>query len=587
AAASGPDINLHPQSLCHKLVIKPDCGFYSWLERELARRFDYACTESMAQFQRERQAVTRAGQIKSGGRRHEKDDRYKLTDRGRYILGWTNEQKIAALSCEAGTLSDKIGIIDAQITKLQTQLHELAKQRTTLAQLGEFRHFDDLDWQSIAKAISRLEQEQLELESASNILRALNRQLSDLEKNIALNETEADDYKRRHAKNDEKRKQAENLLGQSRAVINRLPEAGRQKLVEELRPLQDEALGSRQLTVESCDNCEREMREWLQKKIDSKDRRLKTLSERIIRAMQDFCREFPLETREIDVDLLADSEYIKILEQLKADDLPRFARRFKELLNENTIREIANFQSHLNKERRNIKERIEIINRSLADIEYNPGRYIVLEAQASPDQEITVFRQQLRACTEGALTGSEDEQYAENKFLQVKDIIDRFRGREGTSDLDKNWRNKVTDVRRWFEFAASERWQEDDSEYEHYTDSSGKSGGEKEKLAYTVLAAGLAYQFGLEWGAVRSRSFRFVVIDEAFGRGSDESARYGLKLFKKLNLQLLIVTPLQKIHIIEPFVNSVGFVHNEEGRESFLRNLTIEEYKIQREACSA
>ena len=54
----------------------------------------------------------------------------------------------------------------------------------------------------------------------------------------------------------------------------------------------------------------------------------------------------------------------------------------------------------------------------------------------------------------------------------------------------------------------------------------------------------LAYQFGLEWGAVRSRSFRFVVIDEAFGRGSDESAQYGLNLFRQLNLQLLIVTPL-------------------------------------------
>jgi len=83
----------------------------------------------------------------------------------------------------------------------------------------------------------------------------------------------------------------------------------------------------------------------------------------------------------------------------------------------------------------------------------------------------------------------------------------------------------------------------------------------------------------LEWGALRSRSFRFVVIDEAFGRGSDESAQYGLRLFEKLNLQLLIVTPLQKIHIIEPFVSSVGFVYNEQGRASQLRNLSIEEYR--------
>ncbi|MDT8364539.1 MAG: SbcC/MukB-like Walker B domain-containing protein, partial [Nitrosomonas sp.] len=131
----------------------------------------------------------------------------------------------------------------------------------------------------------------------------------------------------------------------------------------------------------------------------------------------------------------------------------------------------------------------------------------------------------------------------------------------------------------WFMFAASERWREDDSEHEHYSDSGGKSGGQKEKLAYTILAASLAYQFGLEWGAVRSRSFRFVVIDEAFGRGSDESAQYGLRLFSQLNLQLLIVTPLQKIHIIEPYVASVGFVHNDDGRASRLRNLSIEEYR--------
>ena len=166
--------------------------------------------------------------------------------------------------------------------------------------------------------------------------------------------------------------------------------------------------------------------------------------------------------------------------------------------------------------------------------------------------------------------------------MQVKGIIDRFRGREGLSDADRRWTAKVTDVRNGFLFSASERWRADGVEHEHYSDSGGKSGGQKEKLAYTVLAASLAYQFGLEWGAVRSRSFRFVVIDEAFGRGSDESAQYGLRLFQQLNLQLLIVTPLQKIHIIEPFVASVGFVHNEGGRDSKLRCLSIEEYRAQK-----
>ncbi|MEE4607560.1 MAG: SbcC/MukB-like Walker B domain-containing protein, partial [Desulfobacteraceae bacterium] len=356
---------------------------------------------------------------------------------------------------------------------------------------------------------------------------------------------------------------------------------------EDLARLRDEALGDRQLTVESCDNRERDMRDWLQDRIDAEDLKIKRLRDKIIDAMRTFNTAFPLDTQEVDVALESINEYRDLLKRLQRDDLPRFASRFKDLLNENTIREVANFHSQLNRERETIKERVAQINTSLTQIDYNPGRYIVLEAQNAADPEIRDFQTELRACTEGTLTGSEDVQYSEAKFLQVKSIIERFRGREGLSEADRRWTAKVSDVRNWFVFAASERWREDDSEYEHYADSGGKSGGQKEKLAYTVLAASLAYQFGLEWGAVRSRSFRFVVIDEAFGRGSDESTHYALTLFSKLNLQLLIVTPLQKIHVIEPFVAAVGFVHNQDGQASVLRNLTIEEYRAQKERMPA
>ena len=166
----------------------------------------------------------------------------------------------------------------------------------------------------------------------------------------------------------------------------------------------------------------------------------------------------------------------------------------------------------------------------------------------------------------------------------MKRIIERFRGREGTGELDKRWTAKVTDVRHWFTFSASERWREDDREFEHYADS-GRQIGRPEGEA-RVHGAGRQPGVSVRPGDRRAapRSFRFVVIDEAFGRGSDESARYGLELFARLNLQLLIVTPLQKIHIIEPYVFSVGFVHTDNGRLSMLRNLTIEEYRAERAA---
>jgi hypothetical protein len=66
--------SLHPDSLVRKLSIKPDSKFYAWIEGEVARRFDYACCDSLEQFRRESRALTRAGQLKGRGEHHEKDE---------------------------------------------------------------------------------------------------------------------------------------------------------------------------------------------------------------------------------------------------------------------------------------------------------------------------------------------------------------------------------------------------------------------------------------------------------------------------------------------------------------------------------
>jgi uncharacterized protein YPO0396 len=574
--------NLHRDSLARKLAFKPDSPFYDWLERELTHRFDVACCATHEQFRRETRAITRAGQIKAPGERHEKDDRHRLDDRSRYVLGWTNAAKIAALEANARKLEAGLGELGSRIGKIQTDRDALKERLDALSKLGEYTDFSELDWQSLAVEIAKLTDEKQKLESASDVLKQLTERLNEVIAALKIMDTQLEEHKGKRSKIEQKKDDAEALQVQTQAVLDDPAYATHEICFEKLEPMRTEALGEHQLTVESCDNRERDMRDWLQTKIDNGNKNLRNLGERIVMAMTSYKEEFKLETAETDAAIAAGFEYRNMLDKLQADDLPRFEVRFKELLNENTIREVANFHSQLNRERETIKERIARINESLTQIDYNTGRYIVLEAQPTPDADIRDFQTELRACTEGALTGSDDSQYSEAKFLQVKHIIERFRGREGLSEQDRRWTAKVTDVRSWFIFAASERWREDDSEHEHYSDSGGKSGGQKEKLAYTILAASLAYQFGLEWGAVRSRSFRFVVIDEAFGRGSDESAQYGLQLFAQLNLQLLIVTPLQKIHIIEPFVSSVGFVHNEEGRASKLRNLSIEEYRAEK-----
>jgi uncharacterized protein YPO0396 len=331
----------------------------------------------------------------------------------------------------------------------------------------------------------------------------------------------------------------------------------------------------------SADNCAAagdSLTDGLQSGIDRTGREIGGYAQSMLQYMSEVRRRWPEATTEMDASVEARAEFRAFHTRVATDDLPRFEDEFKRQLNTNTIRELAQFNNWLRRQAEDIGTRVARINEALGAIDYSDGRYIRLVTERTVNTEVQDFRSELRAATDDTLS-ADDDHYSEQRFLDVQRIIERFRGREGHTESDRVWTRRVTDVRNWFTFAASELVRETDEEWEHYRDSDGKSGGQKEKLAYTILAASLAYQFGLEWGVDKSRDFRFAVIDEAFGRGSDVSTRYALELFARLGLQLLIVTPLQKVHVIEPYVQAIGFVDNPSGSYSRLHTLTIEEFR--------
>lgn len=582
----------HAYSLVRKLNVKTDSEFYPWLLAQLVRRFDYACCEDLDAFRREKQAVTLKGQIKSGDQRHEKDDRCALNDRRFFVLGWSNQQKIVSLEKQAEQLLSAIETVQMQVNIYQHRLAALNGQVESANKLSVYQDYAGLDWQRWARQIDAWQVEKVELETTHDLLRSLQQQFESLQKVMQQTEVDLDETKGEESRRSRDLEVCEEDLNATSHRIESERLEGRltgalQNLLQSWQQQWQLALA---VQVGHIDGKQTEMRQKVQALIDAARKRETSLRDKVNKAISEFRHAYPQETAELSADLSGLNEYAQRLTQLQEDDLPRFEQKFKEQLNQNAINQMSHFKISLKKAQQEIRERIEKINLSLADIDYNSGRFIRLELMQNPDQEIKAFYQNLDACVEGSLTASEDSPYAEAKFLQVKALVDRFQGRDGLTELDKKWTRKVTDVRYFFQFSASERWREDDSEFEHYSDSAGKSGGQKEKLAYTVLAASLAYQFGLEWGEIKSRSFRFVVIDEAFGRGSDDSARFGLELFKQLNLQLLVITPKQKIHVIEPYVSHVGFVSNSEGNQSQLRTLSIDEHmaeKAKRQALQA
>jgi len=563
------------EALTYKLQIK-NGPFYDWIDRELRRRAQHVCVDTMTEFRRHELAVTRAGQIKAPGGRHEKNDAHRIDDRRFFVLGWSNEQKIDALLADAQRVQTELHRVDDALKLLVADREAVTERKSALDKLSVLAaSYDDVDWESMIAEIARLQQRKRELETASDELARIAAEIEQTEAALEGAEKARSQTDQEIGKLSQDRDRAQKGATQA-ARISAEPAAA-------TATRHYGALAARvtdtAATAEACVEQEPKQYQELTAEAEGVRTKVDVLTRRIVKIMNEFRRKYPVDTAEMDDSPAAAGDYRALRARLVDDDLPRFEAAFKEYLNTNTIRDIAGFHSELNKQVELISSRIDIINESLVGIDYNDGRYIRLEESPTPNQEIRAFRDELRQCSDGSIGADETRQYSEDRFLLVKSLIEKFRGREGQTDSDRNWVKRVTDVRNWCTFAASERWRADDTEHENYTDSGGKSGGQKEKLAYTILAASLAYQFNLKWGVKRSKDFRFVVIDEAFGRGSDESTRYALTLFRKLGLQLLIVTPLQKIHVIEPFVASVGYVENKHGNSSQLQCLTIEEYR--------
>lgn len=341
-AGTAPTVG--PDSLARKLKIHPDSPFYSWLENELAHRFDVTCCDNLEQFRRETRAITRAGQIKMRGGRHEKDDRHRIDDRSRYVLGWDNQAKISALQAEADALARQGQKLAEQYATWETGRKALDTRLRKLDQLAVFTEFAELDWRPLATELERLDAERRDLEAASDVLKELEHQLATLEDALKTTDAVLDEQGKLEGANQIRTDTAQALRDENQATMEAASDTDR-ACFPALADWHTEALPGRTLTVESCDHQQSDLRDWLQQRIDQHDKQLKVLSERIIRAMQHHRTEWPLESREVDATLAAGDDYRAMLDALASDDLPRFENRFKQLLNQNTIREVAAFHA--------------------------------------------------------------------------------------------------------------------------------------------------------------------------------------------------------------------------------------------------
>lgn len=559
-----------------------DGPFSDYLRSQLSHRAAHLCASTLQDFREADRAVTREGQVRSGDR-HEKDDRHRADDPRYWLLGWSNQSKVEALERHLVGLNSELDEVLAALELIEAERGEVRACEQALGGLAEYTNWRELDAAEAEQRQADAHAERKRLLRGSSQLAEIEDRIADVDAALSALGEEQQELRNEMGQLKERIEQAAEAQQEDLAVIQAVPSELLELAREQYSALERQLGKTVPTRSAECRAASDRLTSGLHEMIDRAAKDQESHRSAVIRFMHEVRNRWPGATTEMDAHIDARGDFRAFHERVATDDLPTYEAEFKRQLNTETIRELAGFNNWLRREREGIQERVDLINEALSAIDYSPGRIIKLVAEPTPNQEIKQFQTDLRAATDDTLAPDGDR-YSEQRFEDVKRIIERFRGRVDHADADRAWTAKVTDIRNWFTFAASEQDKVSGEEYEHYRDSDGKSGGQKEKLAYTILAASLAYQFGLQWGIEKSRDFRFVVIDEAFGRGSDDSTRYALELFAKLGLQLLVVTPLQKVHVIEPYVKAIGFVDNPQGNYSRVQTLTLEEFRERRAA---
>lgn len=545
-------------SMVLKFNIK-ECNQSEWLTTELRRRFDYACVDSIQSFRRADRALTREGQIKHSKTRHEKDDRRSIGDRHNWVLGFDNREKLALYRKEAQELAGKISDLEERIKAFTDQEGARAKRAIHCQTLVNLQ-WQEVDVAPLLTGIHKLERRirnalegNAELKNVADQIERQNKVVKDADD--ALRKTTID-YEKVVGKVDEHQETLKNL--QDDPTIVSLTLRQQQGLDERFDTLAEP------VRLENLDKLIRSVERAIRDEMEALTREVGKCDRFIEKQFDEFIIEWPAEAEGLDATVAAASDFFAKLTRLETDGLPAHEQRFFELLESQSHQNLAALSTYLSDASKEILERMDLVNDSLAQVPFNQSNNQTTYLQIDPSDrqlpDVREFKQEIQQALSHAW--SEDRELAESRFMALRRLVERLSSQEPEN---KRWRQAVLDVRQHMEFIGRET-DESGVEVEVYRSGSGKSGGQRQKLATTCLAAALRYQLGGNEHGVPM--YAPVVLDEAFDKADNEFTALAMNIFKNFGFQMIVATPLKSVMTLEPFIGGACFIDISDRRVS-------------------
>lgn len=572
-----------PNSVASKIEVKPKSVMRDWLEAQLQHQFDYICCDELEDFNRHRRAITK-NRLKKDADRHEKDDRLHIVNEDNYILGWDNRDKLKYLRGQLQLLDTQIKEQNSKIDTIKATISRLMQEKELHSRVTTFEKFSEIDWKSVVLEIDKLTLEKNGLIKGSDGLNKLDQQLRAAQEQVREKVEEQEKLIEVISNLKRDIQEIQKQIDENLAILQHYESID--DLKEQYQRLMPylEKYGN-EISNENIAKVKQELLQEILAQINAKVKLRAELAQTLIRQMGSYkqpnevlLKKYPGwtgDTINLEARIAYLPQYKATYERILNEDLPQYKERFRKYLNESIIEKLTDFKTALETQFEGIQDSIDELNMSLFNIDFsiNPPTYIQLVMKNTTDIAIRQFRTELHEWQPdmNMYELTKDDDILEQSFIKIQKLIQEL-------TADENYRRKVTDVRNWLEFSAKEYYRADNVQFKFYESSSGLSGGEKAQLSYTILGAAIAYQFGINQKGKQPKSFRFIAVDEAFSKLDPEKSMYLMELCRQLSLQVLVVTPLDKIHVVEPFIKSCHYVENKNKKNSVVYDLTIEQY---------
>lgn len=261
-------------------------------------------------------------------------------------------------------------------------------------------------------------------------------------------------------------------------------------------------------------------------------------------------------------------QYLERLRVLREEALPEKLDRFLSYLNQSSDEGVTQLLRSIDNEVETIIERIEDLNATMRQVDFQPLRYLRLEPRKVVHESLRTLEQAQR----GLRTAMLQDDQGESQFKALAGVVGLLR--EAGERRSTVGARALLDPRYRLQFAVSVIDRPSGKVLETRTGSQGGSGGEKEIIASYILTASLSYALCPD-GKDRPL-FGTIVLDEAFSKSSQAVAGRIISALREFGLHPLFVTPNKEMRLLRSHTRSAILIHRK-GPHATMTSLSWEE----------